>query len=190
MINKNFSKIFEDVTGQTMNEFVGDSKIDNMVDELRRSTDIELKMFSASLINSNVNSFIQQYNTAQFEGFKEILGAIIDRYRVMDDAEKLDLFTKIELMFKDIMAQNFSALGQETAEIIASRYSKQMLQYLKSQNLDPQAATDTLYPHQRQLAAKADPCAAPSWQDKVQAKMASAEIDDVDVVDVMIANPY
>lgn len=189
-MDKNLIKIIEDVTGQSIVEFVGDNKIDNLADELKRATEIELNMFAASLINTNANSFMQNYSTPQFEGFKAIITGIVDRYRVMDDAEKLDLFQKIELMFKDLMTKNFAALGPETAEIIASRYSKQMLQFLKDKNVDPQAATDTLYPHKRELAPKADPCAAPTWQDKVTAKMASAEVDNDGVVDVLISNPY
>lgn len=191
MINNALNKMFLEFTGDNLNEFVGDNKVDNLADELKRSTEIELNMFAASLINTNVNSFMQSYTTPQFEGFKTTMGAIIERYRVMDDAEKLDLFQKIELMFKDLMTKNFAALGPETAELIASRYSKQMLQYFKDKNVDPQASTDTLYPHRRDINAKAEPVAdTEPWQAKVTAKMAVADITNDGAIDVLVSNPY
>lgn len=190
-LDKKLLDLFEEVTGSALNEYVGDNKVDNLAEELKRATEIELNMFAASLINSSVNSFLQSYATPQFEGFKTTISAIVERFRVMDDAERLDLFQKIEIMFKDLMTKNFAALGPETAELIASRYSKQMLQFFKDKNTDPQSATDTLYPHRRDINAKAEPVAdTEPWQAKVQAKMQVADLTNDDQVDVLIANPY
>lgn len=156
MINKELKDIYLAATGNFFSEAIGDNKVDNLVDELKRATEIELAMFVASQLNSGVQAFQQQYTTPQFDGFKVILKSLVDRYRVMDDAEKLDFFQKIEIFFKDLMQKNYSALGPEAAELVASRYAKQMMDWLKKQNLDPQAPTDTLYPHKRELAPKVD----------------------------------
>ena len=170
---------------------MSDTKVDNLAEELKRSTEIELNMFAAGLLNTSFNSFMQSYTTPQFEGFKTVIGSIVDRFRVMDDAEKLDLFQKIELMFKELLTKNFGALGPEQAELIASRYSKQMIQFLKDKNTDPQSATDTLYPHRRDINGKAEPVGdTEPWQAKVQAKMQVADLTNDDAIDALILNPY
>lgn len=156
MIDKKFKDIFKAATGKVFDEAIGDNKVDNLVSELKRCTDNELKMFTVSQLNSGVQSFQQQYSTPQFDGFKVVLTALVDRWRVMDDMEKQDLCQKIELTFKEIMTDNYSALGPETAELVASRYAKQMIDHLKANNKDPQKPIDLLYPHRREIAPKTD----------------------------------
>jgi hypothetical protein len=151
-------KVYEGVTRKPFDrlvESVGDNKIDNLVDELKRSTQLELGNFVVQLLNTSTNDFVQHYQTPTFDGFKKILGTVVERYRVMDDAEKDDLFQKIELLFRDLMTQQYANMGPETSELIAARYAKQMQEFLKGQNKDPQQPIDDLYPHQRQLAPKA-----------------------------------
>lgn len=194
------SSLFNGITGTELNEYVGDNKIDNLADELKRSAEIELKMFATSLLQTNLNLFLQAFVTPQFASFKTCIDAITDRYRVMDDQERLDLFQKMELMFKEIFINNFSALGPETAELIASRYAQQMVKHLKDNNKDPQQAIDLLYPHRRDINAKAEPVgdtipnSIPSpdetWQAKVQAKMNMADLMNDKSTAVLVANPY
>ena len=121
-------------------EALGDNKVDNIVDDLARAADIELQMFSASLLNTQAKEFLQSYRTPQFEGFRAAFRAVVARYRVMDGTEQGDLFHKIEILFKDIFVQKFGALGPEAAELMSQRYSNQMVAVLKS--LSVQANVD------------------------------------------------
>ena len=134
-------RLFGELCGtKSLEEAIGDNKIDNLADDLKRATEIELGMFAASLMNSYANDFIQSFRTPQFEGFREAFSDVVARYRVMDGTEQGDLFQKIETMFKDIFVQRFSALGPEAAELMAQRYSGQMVDMLKA--LSIQANTD------------------------------------------------
>jgi hypothetical protein len=177
MISHEIHEIFESAAGMKISEAVGDNKVDNIIGELTRSTEVEIGMFVASLLNSSVNSFKQQYNTPQFEGFKKAMNASIERYRMMDESDRTDLFQKIEIMFKDIFFKNYAHIGHEEAEIVAMRYAKQMQSLLKEQNKNPQQPIDDLYPHQRNIAPKADPSDGDVF-------------DKLDAMDMLWDNPY
>lgn len=113
-------------------ETVGDNVVDNMVDELRRAVDIELGQFVMALLNTSIQNFMYAYSVPQFEGFKENMGVVLDRYQLMDGSEQGDLFAKIEIMFKDLFVQKHSSLGPEAAELVAKKYALQMINYLKA----------------------------------------------------------
>ena len=83
-------------------------------------------------MNTYAKDFLQSFRAPMFEGFREAFQDVVSRYRLMDGTEQGDLFHKIETMFKDIFVQRFSALGPEAAELMAQRYSGQMVDMLKS----------------------------------------------------------
>jgi hypothetical protein len=192
MIDKKLKAIFEAATGKKFDEAVGDNKVDNLVSELTRCTEQELLMFSCSQMNGGAVAFQQQYSTPQFDGFKSVLASVVDRWRVMDDNEKLDLTQKIELLFKDLMIKNWGALGPETAELIASRYTKQMIDFLKKNNLDPQKPIDQLYPHRRDIAPKTDVVNATTPKDQTTPPLvqANAKAAPISGMQTLKANPY
>lgn len=156
-MDKNLQSLYSEILNKPMTESIGDNKIDNLADELRRSTEVELAMFVGAILNTSYKAFAGNYATPQHDGFKRTIEAIRDRYCVMDDMEKLDLAQKIEIMFKDIMVKQYGALGADSAELVATRYAKQMINWFKVGEKDPQ---EMLYPHNRELSAKADPADA------------------------------
>jgi hypothetical protein len=153
-VDKNLAFLYEEILNKPLLEYVGDNKVDNLADELRRSTEVELAMFVGSVLNTQYKQFLNSYSTPQHDGFQRTISAVRDRYCVMDDQEKIDLSQKIETLWKDIMVKQYGALGADSAELVATRYAKQMISWLKRTEKDPQ---EMLYPHNRELAAKADP---------------------------------
>ena len=118
-----------------LKEAVGDNSIDNMIDELKRAVDVEMGQFVTALLNSNVSNFLYAYAIPQYEGFREALRVVLERYRVMDGTEQGDLFTKIENLFKDLFVEKYASLGPETAELVAKKYALQMVAYLKKNSI-------------------------------------------------------
>jgi hypothetical protein len=150
-------KTFYDVKRSLKAEAVGDNKVDNMIEETRRSVEVEISMFVLALLNTSLKAFAQQYRTPQHEGFRGAMQDLYERYRVMDGTERADLFEKIELMFKGIFQDNYDSLGPDAAELVAKRYAKQMCDMIKAENRDPMASTELLYPNQTDLYPKAMP---------------------------------
>lgn len=138
-----FGQIKEQVLGQPVQlsgsralaEAIGDNTVDNLIDELTRATSIELGQFVVGLLNVNVDNFSFAYNLPQHIGFKHALDAIVSRYRVMDGSEQGDVFSKVKIMFKDILVARYPDLGPDAAEITALKYANQMIGFLKSQAL-------------------------------------------------------
>jgi hypothetical protein len=128
-----------------LSEAIGDDKVDNMVDELKSVLEVELSMFLISLLNTNFSLFEKSYTNPQYEGFRRALTDLQQRFKVMDQLAKQDLFNKIEIVFKDIFRTSYSAMGPETAELIATRYASQMNKNLKAVMDDPQAALKDIY---------------------------------------------
>jgi len=125
-----------------ISEAIGDNTVDNMIDELTRSTNIELGKFVSSLLNTNINLFQHSYNLPQYEEFRSSFQMILNRYQVMDGSEQGDLFRKIENMFKDIFISKFGDLGPEVAEVIAQRYAVQMVDTLKKNSIQANVDLD------------------------------------------------
>lgn len=151
----------------SLEEQVGDNKIDHMAEAIRRSVDIEIDMFVASLLNSMVNDFGKSYTNPQYEGFRMAMQDIEQRYRVMDGMERQDLFQKIENIFKGIFLQKFNALGPEAAELAAVRYAGQMIKKIKESYDNSAQPVIDLYPVDNELVpatdmSKVDPAIHPN----------------------------
>lgn len=116
-------------------EAIGDNKIDNMVQELGRVTEVELGMFVATMLQKTVSLFAYDYEAPKYDGFEKAFKDIKERYQVMSGEEQGDLFTKIEQMFKEIFVQKFSGLGPEEAEATAKLYANQMIGILKDNSI-------------------------------------------------------
>lgn len=131
-MDKNISEVYK-MLGElsVLSEDIGDNTIDNMMGELHRATGVELGKFVGSLLNVNLNKFVQCYNMPEYEPFRHVMKDIISRYQVMSGSEQGDLFLKIEGMFKDIFMAQYSHLGPEVADLIAKKYSVQMIQFIK-----------------------------------------------------------
>ena len=140
----------------------GDNKVDNMMDSLHRATEVEMMQFVAILLNASLEEFARAYIKPQFDGFGKAFDDIQERFRVMDDLEKQDLYHKIENMFKDIFMKNFNSLGPETSELMAVRYAGQFIKELKLGNQDPLNPMKSLYPKNPSLYPEADPAVANS----------------------------
>ena len=135
---------------QGLNEAIGDNTIDNMMDELNRATKIEIERFVVSLLNSQIKIFAQCYNLPQHEDFRVIFRKILYRYQVMDGSDQGDLFLKIENMFKDLFINKYGQSGPEIAEMLAKKYTVQMIGILRNNavqgNVDmAQDKTDVYY---------------------------------------------
>lgn len=113
-------------------EAIGDNTVDNMMDELRRSVDVEVGQFVMALLNSHVGDFMYAYSIPQYDGFKDAFKIVMQRYQLMDGTEQGDLFAKIENMFKDLFVEKYSSLGPEAAELVAKKYTLQMVNYMKA----------------------------------------------------------
>lgn len=124
-------------------EAIGDNKVDNLIQDLQRVTEVETSMFVARLLQTNVKKFAFSYNLPQYEAFREAFKDVLGRYLVMDGEEKGDLFVKIESMFKEIFVQKYAGLGPEAAEQTAKLYAEQMICILKQNSV--QANTE-MYP--------------------------------------------
>ena len=193
-MDKNLALLYGEMLNKPLLEYVGDNKVDNLADELRRSTEVELAMFVGSVLNTQYKQFMSSYSTPQHDGFQRTIAAIRDRYCVMDDQEKIDLAQKIETLWKDIMVKQYGALGADSAELVATRYAKQMISWFKEGAKDPQ---DMLYPHNRELAAKADPADATvvidvkkdSWLDGAKAAEEFAKETGLSL-DSLLKNPF
>jgi len=116
-------------------EAIGDNTVDNLVDELARGTAIEIGQFVAGLLSQNVENFSFAYDRPQHEGFKQSLGAVVARFQLMDGSEQGDLFTKIQILFKNLMVSKYPDLGPEAAELIAVKYAKQMIFFLNAKRI-------------------------------------------------------
>lgn len=146
-MNKDSQEVFRMMgelgTKGPISEAIGDNTVDNMVDELTRSTNIELGKFVSSLLNTNINLFLHSYSLPQYEEFRATFRHVLSRYQVMDGMEQGDLFRKIENMFKDIFISKFGDLGPEVAEVIAQRYSNQMIDMLKKNSVQANVDLDS-----------------------------------------------
>lgn len=135
-----YGQIKSDVLGYTpemltqgeMSEAIGDNTVDNLVDQLKTATAVEVSHFVVGLLNSNSDSFSYAFNLPSYDGFKTATTAIVDRFRLMDGAEQGDLFTKIMLMFKDLTMAQYGELGTDAAELVAVKYARLMIDFLKS----------------------------------------------------------
>lgn len=116
-------------------EAIGDNKVDNMTDELKRATEVELDRFVSQMLQTNVKRFASAYALPQYEAFRESFKDILLRYQVMDGEEKGDLFVKIEQMFKDIFTEKYAGLGPEAAELTAKLYAEQMIKVFKDNSI-------------------------------------------------------
>lgn len=123
-------------------EAIGDNSIDNQIDELRRATDVEVGQFVTALLNANVQNFTYAYNVPQYEGFKKSFMTVLERYRLMDGTEQGDLFAKIDIMFKDLFVEKFAGMGPEIAELVAKKFSLQMVNILKSNSIQANVDMD------------------------------------------------
>jgi hypothetical protein len=145
-MNKDSQEVFRMMgelgTKGPISEAIGDNTVDNMMDELTRSTNIELGKFVSSLLNTNINLFLHSYNLPQYEEFRSSFRLVLNRYQVMDGSEQGDLFRKIENMFKDIFISKFGDLGPEVAEVIAQRYAVQMVDMLKKNSVQANVDLD------------------------------------------------
>jgi len=132
-----------------VSEAIGDNVVDNMMADMARATSVELSKFVASLLNTNLNTFMHSYQMPQYEEFRGAFRMILSRYQVMDGLEQGDLFQKIENMFKDLFIRHYSALGPEVSEVIARRYATQMIEMLKVNsiraNVDMDSDRDGVY---------------------------------------------
>lgn len=126
-----------------ISEAIGDNTVDNMIDELKRATGIELGRFVGSLLGANLNTFIHSYTVPQHEEFREIFNQILSRYRVMDGMDQGDLFKKIEIFWKDLFVERYADLGAEVAELVAKRYATQMVLVLKANSIQANVDMDS-----------------------------------------------
>lgn len=141
-VNEVFQMMGELRTRGELSEAIGDNTVDNMMDELTRATSIEVGKFVGSLLSSNINSFMHCYSIPQFEDFKAMFHQILNRYQVMDGMDQGDLFKKIEIMWKDLFVDRYADLGPEVAELIAKRYSVQMVNMLKANSVQANVDLD------------------------------------------------
>lgn len=132
-----------------LHEAIGDNTVDNLMDALKRSTAVEVNNFTVALLNANVDKFQYAYRLPQHDQFRQDLRNVLERYRIMDGMEQGDLFVKIESMFKDLFVERYGSLGPEAAELIAVRYAKQMVLFLKENSIQAadlsQDATGKIY---------------------------------------------
>jgi hypothetical protein len=168
-------------------EQIGDNKVDNMVGDLARSTEIEIQMFVASLLNSNIKTFLRFYVVPQFEAFKTAVSDIQERYKVMDELERTDLLHKIESMWKDIFIRNFGILGPDAAEMMATRYAAQMIREIKIGLEDPLSTQEKLYPKAKELypdgSPETQPLSRPEAIDKVLSQLVEPEKESAAIPD-------
>jgi len=139
-----------EVQSRGLAETIGDNTIDNMMDEMVRSANIELDRFVVSLLNSNLKIFAQCYNLPQHEDFRIVFRKILYRYQIMDGSEQGDLYVKIENMFKDIFINKYNQMGTDISELLARKYATQMIDILRGNavqaNVDmAQDKTDAYY---------------------------------------------
>ena len=60
------------MAGELM-EQVGDNRVDQMMDAVTRSIEVELNMFVVNLLNTNVPEFEKCYANPNYEGFREAM---------------------------------------------------------------------------------------------------------------------
>ena len=114
-------------------EAIGDNTTDNLVDALRSATAVEVGQFVVGLLSVNAEKFAYAFEQAHYDGFKDALGMLVQRFRLMDGSEQTDLFTKIVLMFKDLMITKYADLGTDAAETVAAKFAAMMIDFLKSE---------------------------------------------------------
>lgn len=133
-----YSEIMKSLGEKPVVEMIGDNTVDNLLADLRRTTSIEVGQFVGGLLNGSVNQFAYAYSMPQYDEFKRSLENMCVRYKVMDGMEQGDVCLKVTAMFKDIFTSTYGALGPEAADLMAVKYAKQMIDYMKAQS--PQIA--------------------------------------------------
>ena len=140
-------KMFGELT-----EAISDDKVDTMVNELKSVIEVELAMFAVSLLEKYVGAFEESYASPQYEGFRKAVADLQLRFKVMGQLEQNDLYSKIEVLFKDVFRKAYSAHGPDVAESVAIRYAAQMNKNLMKVLEDPTSAMkDIVYPDSDEL---------------------------------------
>ena len=112
-------------------ESVGDATVDNLVDQLHISTSIELEKFVCELLSRSLNQFMTNYKMPLYDDFRTSFKAVLNRYQLMDGDQAGDLHKKIQIMMTSIFSEKFSANGHEVADVMAAKFSTQMINFLK-----------------------------------------------------------
>jgi hypothetical protein len=135
---------------QNLNESIGDNTVDNIVDELARCVSVELDLFVIDLLGKMVTEFTRDYHLPFYEDFKTSFSLVLNRYQLMSGDEEGDLFKKIDNFFLNIFSEKFSAAGHEVSDVIAKKFSTQMIKFLKTNKVQANVdmavdKTDTYY---------------------------------------------
>lgn len=128
-------------SGQVI-EAIGDNTVDNLMCDLKRSSEVEIDMFVCALLNSNQDNFGFAYVVPQYDGFQDSFQKVVQRYRVMDGMEQGDLFEKVSGMFKDIFMSKCAAMGPKVAEQVGKKYAEQMIGMLKRESIQANVDMD------------------------------------------------
>lgn len=121
-------ELYTQVTGLRIEENI--NSIANLMLTMKRVATVEVNKFIVELLGSSMQKFAEHFETPLYADFKTQLHDIVERYQIMASDERLDLFEKISIMFKEIF-QPFDSLGAGTADAIAESYAKQMCDAIK-----------------------------------------------------------
>jgi hypothetical protein len=133
MGHSSLKQIFDEMNSLT--ESIGDNTVDNLVSELARCVSIELDLFVVDVLNKLAKDFARDYHMPFYEDFKTAFKLVLNRYQLMSGDEEGDLFKKIENLFLNIFSDKFNAAGHEVSDVIAKKFSNQMINFLKANKI-------------------------------------------------------
>lgn len=132
-MNEKISTLLNETAKLT--ESIGDNTVDNIVDELARCVAIEIDLFVIDLLNKMVSQFARNYHLPHYEEFRSAFNLVLNRYQLMNGDEEGDLYKKIENFFLNIFSQRFSSAGHEVSDVIAKKFTAQMIAFLKANKI-------------------------------------------------------
>lgn len=122
-------ELYASVTGRRVEEAI--NSIPNLMLSLKRVTQVEVNKFLVERLAAGLPEFREHFESPLYPEFKVSLKDVVERYQIMASDERIDLFEKISIMFKEIF-QPFDSLGAGTADAIAESYAKQMNDAIKA----------------------------------------------------------
>jgi hypothetical protein len=120
--------LYAQVTGRKVEEAI--NSIPNLMLSMKRVSTVEVNKFIVEQLASGLPAFGEHFENPLHPEFKVVLKDLVERYQIMASDERIDLFEKISIMFKEIF-QPFDSLGAGTADAIAESYAKQMCDAIK-----------------------------------------------------------
>lgn len=109
--------------------------VDLELDKVKMAFNEELNLFIFGLLKNYANKFNWSFATPNSELFGESWQSLQDRYQLMDDYGKLDLYKRIGTFMIEVFLEKFPSAGEKAAVEMANVFKEMIIERLRDNSV-------------------------------------------------------